>query len=188
MAGCLASAAPEKMRADAGADSAYVGISATVVVRRNARGIETRAMYKCILIPTDGTEFCERAIQHGIALAKEQQAKIIGVTVTQPLHTGTPRAMIPASIAGMIHAETVKMAAEKLAFVEKAAKAAGVPFETVTESNDHPWSAIVDTAKAKGCDLIVMASHGRRGVTGMILGSETQKVLTHSTVPVLVVR
>jgi nucleotide-binding universal stress UspA family protein len=129
-------------------------------------------MYKCILIPTDGTEFCERAIRHGIDLAKQQQAKIVGLTVTQPLHTGTPRSMIPANIAGMIHAETVKMAAEKLAFIEKTAKAAGVPFETVTESDDHPWHAIVHTAKSKGCDLIVMASHGRRGVTGMILGSE----------------
>ena len=72
-------------------------------------------MYKCILIPTDGSDFCERAVRHGVGLAKLVQAKVIGVTVTQPLHTGTPRAMIPASIAGMIQAETVKQAAEKLA-------------------------------------------------------------------------
>ena len=145
-------------------------------------------MYKCILIPTDGSEFCERAIRHGVDLAKLLQAKVVGVTVTQPLHTGTPRAMIPANIAGMIHAETVKQAAEKLSAIEQAAKAAGVAVETVRESNDHPWEAIVNTAKAKGCDLIVMASHGRRGVSALILGSETQKVLTHSTIPVLVVR
>ena len=145
-------------------------------------------MYKCILIPTDGSEFCERAIRHGVDLAKHLQATVIGVTVTQPLHTGTPRAMIPASIAGMIHAETVKQAAEKLSVIEQAAKASGVVVELVRESNDHPWEAIVNTAKAKGCDLIVMASHGQRGVSALILGSETQKVLTHSTVPVLVVR
>ena len=145
-------------------------------------------MYKCILIPTDGSEFCERAIRHGVDLAKHLQAKVIGVTVTQPLHTGTPRAMIPANIAGMIHAETVKQAAEKLSAIEQAASAAGVAVETTRESNDHPWEAIVNTAKAKGCDLIVMASHGRRGVSALILGSETQKVLTHSTIPVLVVR
>ncbi len=145
-------------------------------------------MYKCILIPTDGSEFCERAIRQGVDLAKLLQAKVIGVTVTQPLHTGTPRAMIPDSIAGMIHAETAKQAAEKLVAIEQAAKAAGVAVETVRESNDHPWEAIIDTAKAKGCDLIVMASHGRSGVSAMILGSETQKVLTHSTIPVLVVR
>ncbi len=145
-------------------------------------------MYKCILIPTDGSEFCERAIRHGVDLAKLMQAKVVGVTVTQPLHTGTPRAMIPANIAGMIHAETVKQAAEKLSAIEQAATAAGIVVELVRESNDHPWEAIVNTAKAKGCDLIVMASHGRRGASALILGSETQKVLTHSTVPVLVVR
>ena len=145
-------------------------------------------MFKCILIPTNGREFCERAIRRGVDLAKLLQAKVIGMTVTQPLHTGTPRAMIPASVASMIHAETVKQAAEKLNVIEEAAKAAGVTIETVREVNDHPWEAIVNTAKAKGCDLIVMASHGRRGASALILGSETQKVLTHSSIPVLVVR
>ena len=71
--------------------------------------------------------------------------------------------MIPASVAGMIHAETAKQAAEKLDVIEQAAKAAGVAVETIRESNDHPWEAIIHAAEAKGCDLIVMASHGRRG-------------------------
>ena len=145
-------------------------------------------MYKCILIPTDGTEFCQRAIQHGVALAKAEQAKVVGVTVTFPLHTGTPRVLIPDHLKAIIHTETVKAADEKLAAVEQAAKAAGVPVETVRKSHDHPWEGIVEAAREKGCDLIVMASHGRRGVSGMILGSETQKVLTHSTIPVLVIR
>lgn len=145
-------------------------------------------MYKSILIPTDGTEFCERAIQHGLSLAKLTQATVVGLTVTQPLHTGTPRGLIPANLASIIHTEMVKLAAEKLAFVEQAAKEAGVAIETVRASHDHPWEAIVDTAKDRGCDLIVMASHGRRGVSAVLLGSETQKVLTHSTIPVLVVR
>lgn len=145
-------------------------------------------MYKCILIPTDGSEFCERAIRHGVDLAKFVQAKVVGVTVTQPLHTGTPRAMVPANLAGMIHAEAAKQAAEKLSIIEQAAKAAGVAVEAVSESNDHPWEAILHTAKTKGCDLIVMASHGRRGVSAMLLGSEAQKVLAHSTIPVLIVR
>lgn len=145
-------------------------------------------MYKCILIPTDGTEFCERAIQHGVALAKLTGARIVGITVTLPLHTGTPRAMIPDNIAGMIHAETVKIGEQNLAGVEKAAKAAGVPVETIRKGHDHAWEAIISTAKEKGCDLIVMASHGRRGVSAIVLGSETQKVLTHSSTPVLVVR
>lgn len=102
-------------------------------------------MYKCILIPTDGSEFCERAIQHGIDLAKLLQAKVIGVTVTQPLHTGTPHAMIPANIGGMIHAETIKQAAEKLIAIEHAAKAAGITVDTLRESHDRPWEVIVHT-------------------------------------------
>ena len=145
-------------------------------------------MYKSILIPTDGTEFCERAINHGIKLAKLSGAKVIGLTVAMPLHTGTPSGLIPAEIKGIIPAEMVKEADTKLAVVKKAADAAGVPVELVRQTEDHPWEAIVQTAKTKGSDLIVMASHGRRGVSAMILGSETQKVLTHSTVPVLVVR
>ena len=77
---------------------------------------------------------------------------------------------------------------KSLASSKNSHEAAGVQVETVQQSNDHPWKAIVQTAKDKQCDLIVMASHGRRGVSALVLGSETQKVLTHSTVPVLVVR
>jgi nucleotide-binding universal stress UspA family protein len=145
-------------------------------------------MYKRILLPTDGTEFCERAIRHGIDLAKFVGAKVVGVTVTQPLHSAVPRSVIPKNLAGIIHSETVKLAEERLAVVERLAQAAGVEAENVRQSNDHPWEAILKTVKDEQCDLIVMASHGRRGVSAFVLGSETQKVLTHSTIPVLVVR
>ena len=145
-------------------------------------------MYSCILLPTDGTELCARALRHGIALAKLVQAKVVGVTVTQPLHSALPRSLIPKNLAGIIHGETVKAADEKLAVVERLAREAGVQVETLRLSNDHPWEALVQAAKDKRCDLIVMASHGRRGVSAIVLGSETHKVLTHSTTPVLVVR
>ena len=145
-------------------------------------------MYKRIFLPTDGTEFCERAIRHGIGLAKLLQAQVVGVTVTQPLHSAVPRSLIPKNLAGIIHSETTKLANEKLAVVERLAREAGVQVETVKRKQRSPWEAIVHTAKDKQCDLIVMASHGRRGVSALVLGSETQKVLTHSTVPVLVVR
>lgn len=145
-------------------------------------------MYKKILIPTDGSEFCERAVRHGVDLAKLVSAKVVAVTVSQPLHTAIPRELIPQNLLNTVEGEITKLANEKLASVERAAKAAGVPIETVRASRDHPWEAIVQVAKDKGCDLIVMASHGRRGVSAMILGSETQKVLVHSNVPVLVVR
>lgn len=145
-------------------------------------------MFKCILIPTDGSEFCERAIRHGVALAKMLGAKIVGVTVTQPLHTAIPRSMIPANLAGVVHSETEKIAWEHLAALEKAAKAEGVAVEAIRESNDRPWEGIIHAANSKGCDLIVMASHGRSGVAGVLIGSQAQKVLTHSKIPVLVVR
>jgi nucleotide-binding universal stress UspA family protein len=145
-------------------------------------------MYKHILLPTDGTEFCERAIRHGVDLAKLVQAKVVGVTVTLPLHSALPRGLIPKNLAGIIHAETVKLADEKLALVQTLAQEVGVQVDTVRQSNDRPWEAIIRTAKDKACDLIVMASRGRRGVSALILGSQTQKVLTHSTIPVLVVR
>ena len=153
-----------------------------------AKRSEVISCTSALLLPTDGTEFCQRAIRHGIALAKLVEAKVVGVTVTQPLHSALPRSLIPKNLAGVIHGETVKAADDKLAVVERLAREAGVQVETVRLSNDHPWEAIVQAAKDKGCDMIVMASHGRRGVSAVVLGSETQKVLTHSTVPVLVVR
>jgi nucleotide-binding universal stress UspA family protein len=145
-------------------------------------------MYKRILLPTDGTEFCERAIRHGMELASRLGASVVGLTVTQPLHSAVPRSFIPKDLAGVIHSETVKLADEKLSAVWKAAEAAGVQAELERVSNDHPWQGIIDTAQDKSCDLIVMASHGRRGLSAVVLGSETQKVLTHSKIPVLVVR
>ena len=145
-------------------------------------------MYKRILLPTDGTELCERAIRHGIALAKLADAQVIGVTVTQPLHSAVPRSMIPKDIAGIIHSETVKLADENSPWSKGLPAKQACRSRLLRQSNDHPWEAIVHTAKDKNYDLIVMASHGRRGVSALVLGIETHKVLTHSTVPVLVVR
>ncbi len=145
-------------------------------------------MYKAILLPTDGSELCEKAVQHGIGLAKLTGAKIVGLTVAQPLHTGTPRSLIPDHLLKAIHDEHAKDSAAKLALIEREAKAAGVAVETLWVTKDRPWEAIIQTAADKGCDLIVMASHARRGIAALVLGSVTQKTLTHSTVPVLVVR
>ena len=145
-------------------------------------------MYKCILLPTDGTEFSERAIRHGVDLAKLMHASVVGLTVTPPLHSPVPLSFIPKNLAGVLHTEIVKLADEKLAAIQKIAGEAGVQVELLRRSSDHPWQDIVRVAKEKACDLIVMASHGRRGVSAVVLGSETQKVLTHSSIPVLVVR
>lgn len=145
-------------------------------------------MYKKILIPTDGSAFCERAISHGMQLAKLANARVVGVTVTHSLQLGAPHGVVPESLQKTMQAEVGKAAEGNLAAVTRAATAAGVACETVHETHDHPWEAIVAVAKRTGCDLIVMASHGRRGVAARILGSETQKVLTHTETPVLVVR
>lgn len=145
-------------------------------------------MYKNILVPTDGTEFAARAVAHAIDLAKQFGAKLTGVTVLPPL-----RMM---AIEGAILSETPEdyarwieeVAKERLAPIKAAADEAGVACETVHIEHDQPYQGIIDTANGKGCDLIVMASHGRRGVSALLLGSETQKVLTHTGIPVLVYR
>ena len=145
-------------------------------------------MFKRILIPTDGTEFCARAIERGIELAKLSGASIVTMTVTRPLHSGELSMTLPENIAAAVTEQNTRFAREKLLLVERAAGKASVPIEAVTASHDHPWEAIVRTAKERDCDLIVMASHGRRGLSAVLLGSETQKVLTHTDIPVLVVR
>ena len=133
-------------------------------------------MFKHILIPTDGSELATKVIPSGIALAKAVGARVTGITVT-----------IPSQIfAGSQSADAV--AERHLRQVKDAAAAAGVTCSTVHTEHEQPYLAIIDAAKRNGCDLIVMASHGRRGVSALVLGSETVKVLTHSTVPVLVYR
>lgn len=145
-------------------------------------------MYKNILIPSDGSELAMKAVTHGIALAKSEGARVTALTVTAPFHVFATDPEIltdtPAS-----YAEHTKAAADKtLATIATAAKAFDVPCDAVRVEHEHPYRSIIDTAKAHKCDLIVMASHGRRGVSAIVLGSETVKVLTHSTIPVLVYR
>ncbi|HUA54733.1 MAG TPA: universal stress protein [Candidatus Sulfotelmatobacter sp.] len=145
-------------------------------------------MYKHILIPTDGSPLCVKAVTHGVALAKETGAKITALAVTEPFHflTADP-AMLTDTVASYT-AHAAKHADKALAMVAKAAAEFGVPCDTLRVEHSSIYSAIIETAHAKGCDLILMASHGRRGVKAVVLGSETLKVLTHSTIPVLVYR
>jgi nucleotide-binding universal stress UspA family protein len=142
-------------------------------------------MYSNMLLPTDGSELAGKAIQHGIALAQRLGAKTTVLTVVPPFHTFTTDAMMiedtPALYKARIHKH-----AEKI--LGAAANAAGVSCETLQVENEHPYRAIIDIAGTKGCDLIVMASHGRHGISALVLGSETVKVLTHCKIPVLVHR
>jgi nucleotide-binding universal stress UspA family protein len=145
-------------------------------------------MYKHILIPTDGSDLSRKAIRHGVALAKAVGAKTTVITVSTPFHI---LASDPAAITDTAASYAKRMAetsAKYLSVAKDAAASSGVVCDGVHVEDEHPYRAIIDAAKQKGCDLIVMASHGRRGISAVVLGSETVKVLTHSTTPVLVCR
>jgi nucleotide-binding universal stress UspA family protein len=145
-------------------------------------------MYQHILIPTDGSNLAEKAVLHGITLAREIGAKITALTVSEPFHIIAFEPAMLEDTSASYKKRTEEMAARTLGAVANAAKAAGIACETVHVEDEHPYKAIIDTAESKQCDLIVMASHGRRGMSAIVLGSETVKVLTHSKTPVLVYR
>ncbi len=145
-------------------------------------------MFKHILLPTDGSDLSRKAVLYGVQLAKECKCRVTGLTLVEPYHVAAMDAVLVTVDEGEYEAESRRMAERALEQVSMAADAAGVPCDTIHEVHEHPYRAIIDAAHAKACDLIVMASHGRRGIAALLLGSETVKVLTHSTIPVLVYR
>ena len=145
-------------------------------------------MYKHILIPTDGSDLSKDAVQYGISLAKSANAKVTGITVSTPFHVFAVDSDMLTDTSESYKKRMTSVATKYLGQVKDAAAEAGISCDTVHVEHEHPFQAIIDAAKTKGCDLIVMASHGRRGISAIVLGSETVKVLTHSTIPVLVYR
>jgi len=145
-------------------------------------------MYQHILLPTDGSEFSNKAIPQAIELAKSIGARVTGIHVSPTFHTFSTDPLVVTDLADDYEGDARKVGQEYLAVIEAAALAAGVPYEGVHVLHIHPYRAILDEAKQRGCDLIVMASHGRRGMAAVVLGSETHKVLTHGTIPTLVCR
>jgi nucleotide-binding universal stress UspA family protein len=145
-------------------------------------------LYKNVLIPTDGSDLATTAVKHGVNFAKEIGAKVTGVTVTEPFHLLSVKPSQLEYTPAEYEKHSKTHAQKILSTVSAAAASAGVSCETLHAEHEHPYQAIIDTAASKGCDLIVMASHGRRGVAAVVLGSETVKVLTHSTIPVLAYR
>jgi nucleotide-binding universal stress UspA family protein len=145
-------------------------------------------MFKNILIATDGSELAWKAVEQGIALAKSVGARVTVVTVSPPFHIFTLDPMVVEDTADQYTLRMQEHAARLLSGIASAAESAGVACDTVHFVNEHPYRAIIDAAASRGCDLITMASHGRRGVSALLLGSETVKVLTHSKIPVLVHR
>lgn len=148
-------------------------------------------MYKNILVPIDGSRLSEKAAKEAVGLAR-----VIGAKITLfhsvgdfPAPVYAESAILAAQVtAGQYRKEAVRHAEEVLAKAAKKLESSGLTIDTMHAVGDMPYHAIVTAAAKKKCDLIIMASHGRRGLSGFLLGSETQKVLTHSKVPVLVVR
>ncbi|HEY4372827.1 MAG TPA: universal stress protein [Burkholderiales bacterium] len=148
-------------------------------------------MYKNLLVPIDGSKLSERAVKEAVNLARTLEARITLYYATSdyPEAVYAESAMMAAYIPEDQYREQTEAFATKV-LAKAAAKvtAAGVKADSYQSIADVPYEGIIAAAKKKRCDLIVMASHGRRGISGFLLGSETQKVLTHSRVPVLVVR
>ena len=144
-------------------------------------------MFKRILVPTDGSDITGKAITTALGMAKALDAQLYTISVKEPFPYSAISEMQPTPPQEFFDAQE-RIASKRVQAVVEAAQAAGVKCQAHTVEALHPWEAIIDHAKRQECDLIVMASHGRRGVSALLLGSETQKVLTHCTVPVLIVR
>ena len=147
-------------------------------------------MFKHILIPTDGSKLSREAAEAGVRFAAALGARVTAFFAAPPATPVVYRGLLPAGLTTPEkHRRMIdKMAREYLGAIEAAARRAGVRCETVTLTSDFPADSILATAKKRGCDLIFMASHGRRGLRGALLGSETQKVLAEGKLPVLVYR
>ncbi|MBV8123867.1 MAG: universal stress protein [Burkholderiaceae bacterium] len=144
-------------------------------------------MFKHIIVPTDGSDITAKAVEKALALAQLHKSKVYVITIKEPFPYSAVSEMQPTPPQEFYDAQE-RMAQARLRQVLDAATPLGVDCECHSVEALHAWEAIIEHAKRHGADLIVMASHGRRGVQALLLGSETQKVLTHSTIPVLVVR
>ena len=147
-------------------------------------------MFKHILLPIDGSERSEFTAAKGVQMAREMGARVTALHVmpTYPLIAYVDWGPIDPLTEERFQQESKQRAELYLKNVSDLAADAGVMCAMESRSSDHPWEAIIDVAKEKQCDLIFMASHGRRGLAGLLMGSETNKVLTHTEIPVLVWR
>ena len=148
-------------------------------------------MYKHILLPTDGSKLSEKAVKQCIRLAKSIGARITAINITPEFQMAMDEGFVMPNASLLkkrFEEEAEKRSKKLLDEVKTDAGAAGVDCDSVSVASGAPYEAIIKHAKKEKCDLIMMASHGRKGLSSILLGSETAKVLTHSTIPVLVVR
>jgi nucleotide-binding universal stress UspA family protein len=145
-------------------------------------------MYKHILIATDGSEIGNKAISHGVELAKTLGAKLSSVTVTEPYES----VVVVETMVLILPADYKKQCEENakqiLSVVTSAAQSAGIKCDVIHQENRWPYEGIIEAAEKVGADLIVIGSHGRRGIERLIMGSQATKLLTHTKIPALVVR
>ena len=153
-------------------------------------------MFKHVLLPTDGSELSERAARDGVSFAKSISAQLTVLHVTPLFYPSELQAYAAPALAARVYDTSAREheefwkenAARALKPIERMAREAGVACATVHRVADSPWEVIISVATERGCDVIFMASHGRRGVSALLIGSETNKVLTHTKIPVVVWR
>ncbi|EXI92043.1 MAG: hypothetical protein AW12_00884 [Candidatus Accumulibacter sp. BA-94] len=147
-------------------------------------------MFKHILVPTDGSELSRETARRAVSFAREAGARITALYAKPeyPVSYYGEGALIDPTTPEKFAELAERQATETLDFVAQLCEGAGVPVDRLSTTSDIPYQAIIDAATEAGCDLIFMASHGRRGFSALLLGSETNKVLTHSKIPVLVYR
>lgn len=145
-------------------------------------------MFKHLLVPTDGSELSRDGARRAVAFAKAAGAQITAIYVNPPNPIENEGDLIDPAALDHLSEDVDKRAKEYLGLVKKLCKDSGVECKTVTAVNNHPYKAIIETALASNCDLIFMTSHGAGGLQSLLLGSETQKVLIYSSIPVLVYR
>src|SRR6516225_500520 len=153
------------------------------VSRRTTEG----AMFKHILVPTDGSELSKKAIDGAIDLARTVGARVTAYACL-PQYPYSPYADVVIEPPGDFQTRSEREARAHLQEIEAAARSAGVSCESRTSVHPSPYLGIIEAAESGGCDVIFMASHGRRGLGSLLIGSETQRVLTHTKIPVIVYR
>ena len=148
-------------------------------------------MYEHILIATDGPELAARGVRHGLALAGPLGARVTVLTVSEPLQLLAAKEAVAAGVEDPVARYDQQIdegMKERVEPIQRQASERRIPIDLIHEIDESPAQAIVRTARLKGCDLIVMTSHGRHGTARLLLGSQTAEVLAHTTLPVLVVR
>jgi nucleotide-binding universal stress UspA family protein len=143
-------------------------------------------MYRHILLPTDGSELSNKAVLHCIALAQAIGAKVTALVISTPFSSLLVDPSVGSEASAQYKELVSTQATKHLTSIRDNARDAGVSCNGLCLEHEQPYEAIIETAKKRGCDLIIMASHGLRGVSAIVLGSETLKVLTHTSIPVLV--